>query len=139
VICTELCGLGHAVMRSEAVVMEPAAFDKWLDEQTKKLETGGPSAGKAVFVNNGCGACHTLKAGGGTGKIGPDLDKLPEEAARAGQSVEEFVHESIVDPNKYVEPGFPKSVMPQDYEKAIPPKQLDDLVEFLVESTKEPK
>ena len=28
-ICTELCGLGHALMRSRVVVMEPAAFDKW--------------------------------------------------------------------------------------------------------------
>src|SRR5215471_11337217 len=30
VICTELCGLGHAVMRTTAVVMTPAAFEKWL-------------------------------------------------------------------------------------------------------------
>jgi cytochrome c oxidase subunit II len=29
VICTELCGLGHALMRSRAVVMEPAAFQRW--------------------------------------------------------------------------------------------------------------
>jgi cytochrome c oxidase subunit II len=29
VICTELCGLGHALMRSRVVVMEPEAFDRW--------------------------------------------------------------------------------------------------------------
>ena len=29
VICTELCGLGHALMRSRTIVMEPAAFEKW--------------------------------------------------------------------------------------------------------------
>ncbi len=29
VICAELCGLGHALMRSQAVVMRPAAFDAW--------------------------------------------------------------------------------------------------------------
>src|SRR6266511_2342397 len=29
VICTELCGLGHALMRSRAVVMEPAKFQAW--------------------------------------------------------------------------------------------------------------
>jgi cytochrome c oxidase subunit 2 len=136
VICTELCGLGHAVMRSEAIVMEPAAFDKWLDEQTKKMETGGPAAGKAVFTNNGCNACHTLRAAGASGKIGPDLDKLPQQAARAGKPLEEFVHESIVEPDKYIEAGYPKSVMPQDYEKSIPQKQLDDLVAFLVDASK---
>ena len=31
-ICTELCGLGHSVMRTTAIVMTPAAFDKWLHE-----------------------------------------------------------------------------------------------------------
>jgi len=29
VICTELCGLGHALMRSRAIVMEPDAFRRW--------------------------------------------------------------------------------------------------------------
>jgi cytochrome c oxidase subunit 2 len=28
-ICTELCGLGHALMRSRVVVMLPDAFEKW--------------------------------------------------------------------------------------------------------------
>src|SRR5712671_3962041 len=34
VICTELCGLGHATMRTTAIVMTPTAFDKWLKGQT---------------------------------------------------------------------------------------------------------
>ncbi len=29
VVCTELCGLGHALMRSRSVVMEPDAFLRW--------------------------------------------------------------------------------------------------------------
>ena len=29
VICTELCGLGHALMRSRVVVMQPVAFERW--------------------------------------------------------------------------------------------------------------
>ena len=29
VVCTELCGLGHALMRSRAVVMKPEAFQRW--------------------------------------------------------------------------------------------------------------
>jgi cytochrome c oxidase subunit II len=29
VICTELCGAGHALMRSRVVVMEPGAFERW--------------------------------------------------------------------------------------------------------------
>jgi cytochrome c oxidase subunit II len=29
VICTELCGLGHGLMRSRVIVMEPEAFERW--------------------------------------------------------------------------------------------------------------
>jgi cytochrome c oxidase subunit II len=29
IICTELCGLGHSLMRSSVVVMRPAEFDRW--------------------------------------------------------------------------------------------------------------
>ena len=33
VICTELCGLGHSLMRTKAIVMERAAYRRWLQEQ----------------------------------------------------------------------------------------------------------
>jgi len=39
---------------------------------------GGAQAadGKAVFAKAGCGSCHTLKAAGSTGNVGPNLDQL---------------------------------------------------------------
>jgi cytochrome c oxidase subunit II len=33
VICTELCGLGHATMRAKARVVSEADFEKWIKEQ----------------------------------------------------------------------------------------------------------
>jgi cytochrome c oxidase subunit 2 len=33
VVCTELCGLGHATMRAKARVVEQAEFDAWVEEQ----------------------------------------------------------------------------------------------------------
>ena len=33
VVCTELCGLGHATMRAKARVVTPAEFDQWIEEQ----------------------------------------------------------------------------------------------------------
>jgi mono/diheme cytochrome c family protein len=41
---------------------------------------GGSAAGAAVFASAGCGGCHTLKAAGATGMIGPDLDQLRPSA-----------------------------------------------------------
>src|SRR5262249_8492375 len=34
VVCTGLCGLGHALMRSQTVVCEPAVFEKWASSKT---------------------------------------------------------------------------------------------------------
>jgi cytochrome c oxidase subunit II len=133
VICTELCGLGHSVMRTTAVVMTQTAFDKWLRSQAKATTSPSPSvSGAAVFKNNPCGSCHTLKAAGTTGKVGPDLDKLPQYARQAGKPLESFVRESIADPNAYVQPGYPKNVMPTFN---LPKQQLDALVQYLVQSS----
>ncbi len=134
VICTELCGLGHALMRTTAIVMKPAAFQAWERRQQQALQAPPGQAGKAVFASNGCASCHTLQAAGATGKIGPDLDKLPAYAKQAGAPLEGFVRESIVDPNAYVQPGFPKSVMPSF--STLPGDQLDALVQFLIDSSK---
>jgi mono/diheme cytochrome c family protein len=37
--------------------------------------TGNPAAGKVAFVSAGCGSCHTLKAAGAAGTVGPNLDQ----------------------------------------------------------------
>jgi cytochrome c oxidase subunit II len=137
VICNELCGLGHSTMRSTAVVMTPAAFAKWLKTQGKAVTSpNAGTAGAAIFKNNGCGACHTLTAAATTGKVGPDLDKLPAEAQKAKQPLSAFVHTSIIDPNGYIEPGYPKNVMPQTFGKALSKQQLDALVSYLINSSK---
>jgi mono/diheme cytochrome c family protein len=36
---------------------------------------GGGTDGKALFSSAGCGSCHTLKAAGSTGTVGPNLDQ----------------------------------------------------------------
>jgi cytochrome c oxidase subunit II len=33
VVCTELCGLGHATMRAKASVVSPQDFEAWIEEQ----------------------------------------------------------------------------------------------------------
>ena len=131
-ICTELCGLGHALMRSEAIVMTQADFDAWAKHTSSAVAGGGAAAGKAVFEAQGCGACHTFKAAGAAGKVGPDLDKsIYKDAQLAGLSVPAFIRESITDPNAYISPGYPKNVMPGTF-GSLPKSQLDSLINYLV-------
>ena len=33
VVCTELCGLGHALMRTKSIVVEPPEFERWARQQ----------------------------------------------------------------------------------------------------------
>ncbi len=88
---------------------------------------GGPGA--QVFANNGCGGCHTLGAAKSGGVTGPNLDEvLPGQSAA-------MVHESIVDPNAEIAKGYPPNVMPANFEQTLSPKELEDLVEYLLEST----
>jgi len=135
IICTELCGLGHAVMRSSVIVMPKAEFEAWVSSSGKAVGGGGAAAGKAAFTSNGCNACHTLQAAKSTGTVGPDLDKLSTYAQQAGKPLEQFVHESIVNPDAYVEKGYPANVMPKTF-GSLPKAQLDGLVAFLVASAK---
>jgi len=137
VICTELCGLGHALMRARAIVMRPAAFNTWLHGQSKAVSSPNASvAGAAVFKNNGCGACHTLTAAGVSANVGPDLDKLSQYAQQAGRPLEDFVRQSIVDPNAYIQPHYHPNVMPQTFGKSLSKQELDGLVRYLVNSSK---
>jgi cytochrome c oxidase subunit 2 len=131
VVCTELCGLGHALMRSHADVIKPAAFAAFMKQGPKAA-----SPGLAVFQQNGCASCHTFKPANATGKIGPDLDDLKGEAAKANRgSLATFVEESIVDPAAYLAPGY-NDLMPHTFKDQIPAAQLRQLVQYLSQGAK---
>ncbi len=102
-----------------------------LPTTTAAAVKGNAAAGKQVFTANGCGSCHTYKPASSNGKVGPDLDKLPDLAKKANQgTLEEFVRQSIANPSAYVESGF-ADVMPKNYGQSLNDKQLADLVAFL--------
>ncbi|MBB4663446.1 c-type cytochrome [Conexibacter arvalis] len=83
------------------------------------------ATGREAFDSNGCGSCHTLAAADATGSVGPDLDEvLPGRSAA-------FIHQSIVDPDAVIAPGFAAGTMPTDFGQRIPRAQLAALVTFL--------
>jgi cytochrome c551/c552 len=86
--------------------------------------------GKAIFLKQGCNACHTYTPAQSKGTIGPDLDKLADFAQTAKQPLDEFAREGIVNPSAYVEKGF-SDVMPKDYDQKLSDQELNDLVDFL--------
>ena len=92
-------------------------------------------AGAKLFTAQGCNSCHTFAPAKATGKVGPDLDKLADEAKRAGKPPDDFVHESIADPNAYIEPGYQPNVMP-NFGQTLKPDEIDALVQYLTQGSK---
>lgn len=131
-ICTELCGLGHATMRAAAHVVTQAEFAAWAEEK----QGGGDEelSGEAVFASAGCGGCHAFAPAGSDGAVGPKLDDLAASAEAAGQPLEEFVRQSIVEPDAVVAEGFQPGVMPGSYGDSLESAEIDALVGYLTES-----
>jgi mono/diheme cytochrome c family protein len=98
---------------------------------------GNPAQGKSVFASSGCGACHTFRPAGSSGTIGPDLDTKPAlDAKKNNMELAAFIRESIVKPNAYIAPGYPKGVMPQNFGSTLTKTQLADLVAFIAAGSK---
>ena len=144
VVCAELCGIGHSTMRQDVEVVKRADYDAWVTKETQSAADGGAAAaggdataaGKGLFNDTGCNACHTLKAAGSASAIGPGLDELAADAAKfgkqEGQSPEEYVKASIETPDAFVVPPFGKGIMPATYKDQLSPEEIDSLVKYLL-------
>ena len=83
-------------------------------------------------VNTGCRVCHSLKEGQVI--VGPSLDGVGTRATSAvrGLSAQEYLLESIVDPDAHIVDGFKPGVMPQRFDELLSEDQISDLVAFLM-------
>ena len=102
--------------------------------------SGDPGRGETLFNQSsigsasasGCMTCHSLEEG--VTLVGPSLAGV---AARAPErvpelSAEEYLRQSIVEPNAYVVEGFSEGLMYQNYGRELTDQQIADLVAFLL-------
>lgn len=92
----------------------------------------GATTGEQIFTAAGCAACHTLAKANATGNVGPGLDELAQAAGEQEGSPEDYVRESLIDPDAVVAEGFQAGVMPS-YEGRLNDEQLQTLTEYLLE------
>ncbi|PCD03157.1 cytochrome c oxidase subunit II [Sphingomonas spermidinifaciens] len=74
-VCTEFCGLSHALMAFDVIAMEPAAFYAWLADQSRPAAGARQGQGAQLFAANGCGGCHAIRGTEHDARIGPDLSR----------------------------------------------------------------
>lgn len=82
--------------------------------------------GEQLFGQNGCAGCHGAEDG-----VGPALTGMADRAvthAQEGQTPEEYLHESIVDPCAYVVDGYQCIMQPYDFSD----HELNSLVAWLM-------
>jgi len=75
-VCAEYCGIAHALMSFSVVVLAREEFARWLAQQAELgAAPADPDAarGQALFLANGCGACHAIRGTAARGVVGPDL------------------------------------------------------------------
>lgn len=111
---------------TEEPTAEPAG-DAVRGEQLYNLPTLG-AAGSAP----GCAACHSPLEG--TVIVGPSHFGVGTAAASrvSGMSAEEYLRESIVDPNAFIVDGFVADIMYQLYGEQLSEEDIADLVAYLL-------
>jgi len=108
--------------------------------------SNGDPAVIAAFQKGACGSCHNISGiPGAVGVVGPDLSDINmmaeehiNDAVYAGTAatVEEFLHESIVDPNLFLAPNCPTgacapNVMPSTMSQTLTTDEINSIVNYL--------
>lgn len=94
----------------------------------------------AAVAKGGCAACHVMPGvPNAVGVVGPDMTNIGNEAgARVpGQSAEDYIHESIVNPNAFTAPKCPFSAciagtMPANITQLLTEDEINLLVQYLL-------
>jgi cytochrome c oxidase subunit 2 len=132
--CAEVCGRLHYDMQAEVQVVDGSEFNAWLTEQTAECNLSDPECGQRWAQTYGCLACHSLD---GTVVVGPTWQGLfGHEVELTDGSVvtvdEEYLRNSILDPNAQVVAGFQPGVMPQNFAQILSEDQINQIIAFIM-------
>ena len=118
---------------SEGDIEEPATEEPIAEESTDQEPAVDSeidlAAVSAAITKGTCGACHVIPdIEGAVGALGPNLANIGTDAATrvAGYTAEEYLRESILEPNAFIAPKCPTG-------DCIPGIMLPNLVELLTE------
>ena len=106
--------------------------------QDARLEGGDPKRGRELYfetslgTNASCRICHSLEPD--VVLVGPSFAGIATRAATRvpGMSAEEYIRQSILDPDAYVVEGFQPGMEPPNFAEILTEQQIDDLVAFLM-------
>lgn len=130
IFCTEYCGDQHSGMLAKVHVVPREQFDEWLANDPYK-GLAPADVGQKVYAAR-CVACHSLTD---AKQVGPGWKGLfgRKEMLADGQSVvadENYIRESILNPNAKIVQGYPSGVMPT-FAGQLNEQELMGVIEFI--------
>jgi cytochrome c oxidase subunit 2 len=102
------------------------------EESTK---VGDATAGEKLFAKGAqppCANCHSLEPD--VTLFGPSLAKISAVAGSrvSGQSAEDYLRQSILEPNAHIAEGFTPNVMHLTYGEELSEQETNDLAAYLL-------
>ena len=115
-----------------------AAGDRLVVEAIDVPPSPGAQLGREIFEGSGmsaqagCQICHSLEPG--RRLVGPSLAGIAVTAQSRvpGQSAEEYLRESILDPDAYIVEGYRSGQMLPIYEEQLSEDEIDALIRFML-------
>jgi mono/diheme cytochrome c family protein len=146
--------LGAALEAEEAgqvLVIEPTPIPPVLADLTPEEITAGlpedlaqalavadPTQGPVLATSKGCIGCHSLDPE--AVMTGPTWHNVGDHAIIrvATESPAEYIHQSIVNTNDFVVPGYPANIMPANYGEQLSTQELANIIAYLLQQTGQP-
>lgn len=123
--CGQFCGVNHALMKGQVVVMEPQEFERWLSGSRK--ENTMALSGAQLYDKYLCITCH------GTGN-GPAFNDLYMSRVRLADGTtviadEAYIRESILYPSAKLRKGY-DPIMPT-FKGQLTEEQILQLIAYI--------
>ena len=137
ILCAEYCGLRHSYMLSKVIVKPLEEYLAWYNAPADTSSAEGVEPlGLQVLKRNACVSCHSQD---GSVIVGPSFKGLwgSERTVtdESGKKIkltanEQYIRNSIYEPNKQVVEGFNKGLM-VSYKDAVTEEELKQIIEYL--------
>ena len=119
IFCTEYCGKDHSAMLARAVILEAEAYREEMAKIQGEASNVSVARGEATHVTQ-CVSCHTID---GSRQVGPSWQGIwgSQRQLEDGQEVtvdENYIADSIRNPNAQIVEGYPAVMPVQDLSDA---------------------
>jgi cytochrome c oxidase subunit 2 len=136
--CSQYCGTNHSGMIADVIVMEPTAYQTWLD---RYAEGSMALEGRKVFLKYRCVSCHSYSDR--EQNRAPILEELygktvhyhlpgetgPTQNWRSVIADDDYIRESILDPSAKIVAGY-ENIMPT-FRGQVSADEMNELVAFV--------